>query len=99
MSEYKWRWIKEGRMAQVRIENGDDIAHLAELDRKYWTALAMPVKGERFDSKTLEFLDTDGDGRVRSPEILAAIEFLRSKEVNLNDLFSPRMMRSSSRKS
>ncbi len=89
MSEYKWRWIKEGRMAQVRIENGDDISHLAELDRKYWTALAMPVKGERFDSKTLEFLDTDGDGRVRSPEILAAIEFLRSKEVNLNDLFSP----------
>lgn len=44
---------------------GDDIAHLAELDQKLWTALSQPTKGLRFDAKTLEPLDTDKDGRIR----------------------------------
>ena len=87
MSEYNWRWSKEGRMAQVKLENGEDVAHLAELDQKHWAAIAMPTTGVRFDARTLAFLDTDGDGRIRTPEVIAAIKYLQAKGVDLNDLF------------
>ena len=87
--EYKWRWFRAGRMAQVKLEKGEDVAHLAELDRKHWLAISMPVDGVRFDRRTLELMDTDGDGRVRTPEVLAAIEFLKEHEVDLDSLFNP----------
>ena len=89
MSSDNRRWMTAGRMAQVRLENGDDIANLANLDRKHWLAISMPVKGVRFDQRMLQLMDTDGDGRIRTPEVLAAIEFLKSKGVDLNELFAP----------
>lgn len=76
-------------MKQAALEKGEDIANLAELDRKYWLALSMPVKGVRFDTRMLELMDTDGDGRIRTAEVLAAIEFLKSKGVDLGTLFTP----------
>ncbi len=76
-------------MAQVKFENGDDIANLASLDKKHWLALSMPVSGVRFDERMLKLMDTDGDGRIRSPEVIAAIEFLKSRNVDLNELFNP----------
>lgn len=89
MNNYKWRWFKAGRMKQVLLENGDDVANLAALDRKHWLAISMPVKGVRFDKRTLELMDTDGDGRIRADEVLGAIEFLKTKNVDLNELFKP----------
>ena len=84
---YNWRFFKTARLAQVKIEKGEDLAHLAELDRKLWTALSSPTTGVRFDARTLALMDTDGDGRIRVPEVLAAIDFLKGKGVNLDDLF------------
>ena len=89
MNNYNWRWFRAGRMAQVKFENGEDIANLSNLDRKHWLALSMPVAGVRFDQRMLKLLDSDGDGRVRTPEVLAAIEFLKSKNVDFDDLFDP----------
>lgn len=86
---YKWKWTKEGRMAQVRFVTGEDIARLAELDQKCWAALSMPTTGVRFDARMLELMDTDGDGRIRTPEVIAAIDFLKAKNVNLDDLLTP----------
>ncbi|MBR7180697.1 MAG: hypothetical protein IKD42_03705 [Kiritimatiellae bacterium] len=85
----KWRWFRAGRMAQVKFENGEDIARLAELDRKHWLAISMPVEGVRFDRRMLELMDTDSDGRIRTPEVLAAIEFLKSRNVDFDSLFKP----------
>ena len=84
---YNWSFFKTARLAQVKIEKGDDIAHLAELDRKLWTVLSSPTTGVRFDARMLALMDTDGDGRIRVPEVLAAIEWLKGKGVNLDDLF------------
>lgn len=89
MGNYKWRWFRAGRMSQVKIENGEDIANLATLDRKHWIAISMPVNGERFDKRTLQLMDSDGDGRIRTPEVLAAIDFLKSKNIDLESLFDP----------
>ena len=76
MSKHEWKWFNAGRMAQARIETGDDVANLAELDKKHWLAISMQTKGVRFDQRTLELMDTDGDGMIRTPELIAAVEFL-----------------------
>jgi hypothetical protein len=89
MSDYKWRWFKAGNIPQVSLQNGDDIANLASLDKKYFMAMSMPIKSIRFDNRMLELMDTDNDGRIRISEVLSAIEFLKSKGVDLNTLFSP----------
>ena len=89
MNNYEWRWFKAGRMAQVKLENGEDIANLADLDKKHWLAISMPTTGVRFDLRMLQLMDKDGDGRIRTPEVVEAIEFLRDRNVDLNSLFKP----------
>lgn len=83
---HKWKFFRVCGLDQVLLRNGEDIARLSELDQKLWTALSCPTKGVRFDHKTLELLDTDGDGRIRVPEILAAIEWLKDRLVSLDVL-------------
>ena len=87
MKNYEWNWFKAGRMTQVSLSKGEDIANLANLDKKHWLAISMPVKGVRFDSRMLELMDSDGDGRIRTPEVIAAVEFLKAKGVDLDSLF------------
>ena len=69
---HRWHFFRAGGFDQVRLETGADIVHLEHLDRKLWVALACPTRGLEFDPKTLDLLDTDHDGRIRAPEILAA---------------------------
>ena len=86
---YKFKWFKAGRMTQVALKSGADIENLAGLDVKHWLAISMPVKGVRFDERMLKLIDSDGDGRIRVNEVLAAIEFLKAKGVRMDDLFAP----------
>ena len=86
-TEYKWKTFKRSGLRQVKLESGEDLRHLKELDQKAWTVLAASSKGLRFDARTLELLDTNGDGRVQVPEVLAALDFLEAKGVNLDSLF------------
>ncbi len=72
---HRWRFFRAGGFDQVRIESGADLANLASLDQKLWVALACPARGIEFDAKTLELIDTDRDGRIRAPEILAAVKW------------------------
>ena len=85
---YNWKWFRAGRMSQVSLTCGADIAALAELDRKQWIAISMPTTGVRFDARMLELMDTDHDGRIRTPEVLAAIDFLKAKKVDFDSLFT-----------
>ncbi len=89
MNTHTWKWLTAGQMAQVKLESGEDLARLAELDQKHWLALSMPTTGVRFDARLLELMDSDGDGRIRAPEVLAAIDFLKARGVDLNELFHP----------
>lgn len=72
---HRWRFFRAGGFDQVRLERGSDLANLERLDQKLWTALSCPTKGLEFDVKTLELVDTDKDGRIRVPEILAAVRW------------------------
>lgn len=58
-------------------------------DLKSWYALSCPTAGLRFDKRTLELLDCDGDGFIRTPEVKGALEWLGAKGVTLKDLFAP----------
>lgn len=73
---HRWRFFRSGGFDQVRIETADDLRHLAELDQKLWSVLACPVRGLEFDTRTLQLLDADGDGRIRAPEMLAAVKWV-----------------------
>ncbi|HVI75081.1 MAG TPA: hypothetical protein VM683_08900 [Anaeromyxobacteraceae bacterium] len=72
---YRWRFHRVGGLDQVALETGADLANLEKLDPKLWVALSCPTKGLEIDARTLELLDTDHDGRVRVPEVLAAIRW------------------------
>ncbi|NGP52282.1 hypothetical protein [Thioalkalivibrio sp. XN8] len=74
-STHAWRFFRCGGFDQVSIESGADLRHLGELDPKLWTALSCPTTGLEFDSRTLALLDTDGDGQIRVPEIVAAVQW------------------------
>ncbi len=85
-SGHRFSFYRAGGVDQVRLNRGADILHLHELDQKLWVALSCPVKGLEFDERTLAMLDTDKDGRVRVPEILAAVKWLGSVLKNADDL-------------
>ncbi len=70
---HSWHFHRIGGFDQVALSTAADLEHLHELDQKLWTALACPVKGLELDEKTLSHIDTDKDGRIRVPELLAAI--------------------------
>lgn len=73
--EHRWKFFRAGGFDQVRIESGADLLHLDQLDQKLWVALACPTTGIEFDSKTAALIDTDHDGRIRAPELIAAIKW------------------------
>ena len=60
-----------------------------EKDIKKWYAISCPTTGVRFDLRMLELMDTDHDGHVRTPEVFAALEYLRAKGVSEEAIDNP----------
>lgn len=87
-STHHWRFFRIGGFDQVRLETADDLLHLDRLDQKLWAALSCPVHGLEFDPRTLAMLDTDGDDRVRAPEILEAVKWTTSMLKNMDGLIA-----------
>lgn len=83
---YTWKFFRAGGFDQVKLESGSDLANLDQLDQKLWVALACPVHGLEFDSRSLELIDTDKDGRVRAPEVIAATKWATGLLKNPDDL-------------
>ncbi|XKM12549.1 hypothetical protein RCS94_05870 [Orbaceae bacterium ac157xtp] len=83
---YPWQFQRLGGLDQVLITSAEDIAHLDELDPKLWVALSCPASGLEFDTKTLSLLDLDKDDRIRIPDVIAAVKWLKSKLIRLDSL-------------
>ncbi len=62
----------------MALETGADLLNLEHLDPKLWVALAMPVRGLEMEERTLRLMDSDGDGRLRVPELIAAVKWAAS---------------------
>ena len=81
-----WGFTRAGGFDQANLDHAKDFAALAGLDQKLWAALACPVKGLELDERTLSLLDTDGDGRIRAPEVIAAIRWVEDHLTSLDPL-------------
>lgn len=83
---YPWEFYSIGGVTRVAIRNGQDIAHLPELDQKLWTVLSCPTGGFEFDETTLGLMDTNQDGKIHVNEVNAAATWLTTALKNADDL-------------
>jgi hypothetical protein len=83
---HQWKFFRAGGFDQVKLDTGADLANLDQLDQKLWVALACPTRGLEFDSRTLDLIDTDKDGRIRAPELIAAAKWAAGLLKNPDDL-------------
>ncbi len=86
LTTHTWRFFRAGGFDQVKLETGADLMNLDQLDQKLWVALACPASGLEFDKQTLALVDSDKDGRVRAPELIAAIKWAGGLLKNADDL-------------
>jgi hypothetical protein len=77
-SSHTWHFFRTGGFDQVLLATAADLLALRQLDQKLWVALSCPVKGLELDDKTLAQIDSDKDGRIRVPELIATIEWAAS---------------------
>lgn len=85
-SHHAWKFFRAGGFDQVKLQTGADLMNLDQLDQKLWVALACPTTGLEFDAKTAALIDTDKDGRIRAPELIAAVKWAGSMLKNPDDL-------------
>jgi hypothetical protein len=85
-SHHHWKFFRAGGFDQVRLAGGADLLALDQLDQKLWVALACPTTGLEFDTRTLALIDTDHDGRIRVPELIAAVKWVGGLLKNPDEL-------------
>ena len=69
-NKHSWNYENIGGSTRVTIKTGADIANLDQLDPKMWTVLSCPSTGLEIDEKSLKYIDTDNDGRIRVNDIV-----------------------------
>lgn len=84
-----WHFFRAGGFDQVKLDTAADLLAIDQLNQKLWVALACPAAGLEFDPKTLALIDTDKDGRVRPPELIAAVKWAGALLKDPNDLLKP----------
>ena len=62
----------------MKIQSGEDIRHLGELDQKMWTVLSCPTTGLEINEESLSLIDLDGDGKLRVKEVVQTADWLCS---------------------
>lgn len=75
-TKHVWNYDNVGGSTRVKITTGADIAHLGELDPKKWTVLSCPSTGLEIDEKSLKYIDTDKDGRIRVNDIVITAQWM-----------------------
>ena len=83
VSSHRWRFFRAGGFDQVRLDTGAELLAIGNLDQKLWVALSCPTTGIEFDGRTLALLDSDGDGHIRAPELIAAATWAGARLKNV----------------
>ena len=73
---YDFSYASVGGATRVKIQNGEDIRHLNELDDKKWTVLSCPTTGLEIADESLQVMDADGDGQLHVNEVKQTAEWL-----------------------
>lgn len=74
--KYNWTFANVGGTPRVKIQSGEDIRHLGELDQKMWTVLSCPTTGLEINEESLKLIDLDGDGKLRVKEVIQTADWL-----------------------
>lgn len=86
-TNHRWRFFRAGGFDQVRLESAADLAALRSLDQKLWASLACPVVNLELDQRMLAYIDVNNDGRIRSPEVLDAVDWTLARLADPDALF------------
>lgn len=86
MSSHPWEFFRAAGSDQVRLDRAEDLRNLGTLDQKLWVALSCPVAGTNLDEETLKLIDREGSGRIRAPQLVAAIEWMDEVLKDLGEL-------------
>ena len=70
---------KYGGVYQLYLEKVEDLDHLLELEEGRWMATSCPLYGLRIEPAFLRVMDADGNGRIISDEVCAAVRWLRER--------------------
>ena len=84
---YKFSFTSVGGATRVKIQNGEDIRHLNELDDKMWTVLSCPTSGLEIADESLQMMDADGDGQLHVNEVKQAADWLSQVLKDTDTLF------------
>ncbi len=79
MAKYNWTFATIGGTTRVKIQSGEDIRHLGELDEKLWTVLSCPVAGLEIPEESLRLTDISCDGKIHVQEVVATADWLCEK--------------------
>lgn len=85
-----WQFQRMGDNDQVLLRTVAEIRRLPELDPKLWGALSCPADGLEYDKASAALLDADGDGRIRVPEVLGAVQWTCARLADDVDLSAPK---------
>lgn len=84
---YSHKFFRMARTMQVALTCGADVENLCNLGRRYWLTLSCPVS-DVGGNRTVQFLDNDNDGRIRIPDVLNAINWLKPRLSSFDVLFT-----------
>lgn len=79
---HTWSFFRISGLDQVSLKTTADLLALDRLDQKLWVALSCPVKGTELDERTLALIDTDNDGHIRVPDVIAAVNWAAARLKN-----------------
>ena len=65
-----------GGSYQLRIQDAQDLEKIQDLDETHWAATSVPIDSLNCDRVLASYIDTDKNGRIRTDEVKAALEWL-----------------------
>lgn len=83
---HTWHFNRVGGAYRVNLASGEDLRAIDRLDKKLWSVLSCPVDELKIDNETLRYMDTNQDGRIRTPEVVEAVRWITTLIKNPDDL-------------
>jgi len=70
------RFQRYGKTYQLRVRTAEDLKHVLSLDESLWVATSAPTNVFRCDPALPALLDRDGNGRINTDDVKAAVDWL-----------------------
>ena len=72
----RMRFTRLGGAPQLEINCFEDLQNVLDLDDALWALNSTSIDSLRADRRLLQYIDTDGNGRIRTDEVKEAIRFV-----------------------